>query len=87
MPNPPLNICNPLARVGLIPASVKVLGYDSELDDKIAGEIFGLDLAALFAPEPEECRIIVAHDNPRVRAADEVAAIGRGENDHEILHK
>ena len=39
MPNPPLNICNPLARVGLIPASVKVVGYNSELDDKVAGEL------------------------------------------------
>ena len=72
--DPPLNICNPLARVGLIPASVKVLGYDSELDDKVAGEILGLDLAAFFAPQPKQRILVIAHDDPGVGAADKVAA-------------
>ena len=66
----PLNVGNHLARVGLIPASVKVLGYHPELDDKVAGEIFGLDLAALFAPQPKQRILVVAHDNRRQSSAD-----------------
>ena len=75
MPNPPLNVGNHVTRVGLIPASVKVLGYDSELDDKVAGEIFGLDLAAFFAPQPKQRILVIAHDDPGVGAADKVAAV------------
>ena len=74
MPNSPLNVGNHLAGVGLIPASVKVLGHHPELDDEIAGEILGLDLAALFAPEPKQRILVIAHDDPGVRAADKVAA-------------
>ena len=33
-----------------------------------------LDLAALFPPQPQEGGLIVAHDDPGVRAADERAA-------------
>src|SRR5262245_20624234 len=48
---PPLNVDNQLARIGLIPAPVKVLRHHPELDEQIAGEILWLDLAPLFAPE------------------------------------
>ena len=46
---------------------------DPELDDEIAGQILWLDLAALFPPEPEQGILIIAHDDPGVRAADKVA--------------
>ena len=75
MPNSPLNVGNHLARIGLIPASVKVLGHHPELDDEIAGQILRLDLAALFAPEPKQRILIIAHDDPGIRAADEGAAV------------
>ena len=46
-----------------------------ELDDEVAGEVLRLDLAALFPPEAEQGAFVVAHDDPGVRAADEVAAV------------
>ena len=64
MPDLALNVCNDLACVGLIPASVKVLGYDPELDDEVAGEILRLDLAALFPPQPKQRILVVPHDDP-----------------------
>ena len=56
---------------------VEGLGDDPELDDEVAGKVLRLDLAALFPPEAEQGGLVIAHDDPGVRAADEVAAIGR----------
>ena len=47
----------------------------AELDDEVAGEVLGLDLAALLPPEPEQGGFVVPHDDPGVRAADEGAAV------------
>ena len=58
-----------------IPAPVQVLGRQAELDDEVAREVLRLDLAALLAPEPEEGGLVVAHDDPGIGAADEVATI------------
>ena len=55
-----------------IPAPVQVLGREAELDDEVAGEVLRLDLAPLLPPEPEEGGLIIAHDDPGVRAADEI---------------
>ena len=54
MPDLPLDVRDHLARVGLIPAPIKVLRHHSELDDEIAGQVLWLDLAALFPPEPQQ---------------------------------
>ena len=50
-------VCNPFLHavdgptgVALEPAPVKILGNGAKLDDKVVGEVFGLDLAALLAP-------------------------------------
>ena len=75
MPNVLLDIRNDLPGIGLIPAPIEVLCHHSELDDEIAGQVLRLDLAALFPPEPEQRRLVIAHDDPGVRAADEVAAM------------
>ena len=58
-----------------IPAPIEVLGHDPELDDEVAGEVLWLDLAALLPPKPEQGILIIAHDDPGVGAADEVAAV------------
>ena len=50
----PLDVRNHLARIGLIPAPIKVLRHHPELDDEIAGQILRFDLAALFPPEPQQ---------------------------------
>ena len=37
---------------------------------EVVGQVFGLDLAALFLPQPAQGRLVIAHDNPGIRAAD-----------------
>ena len=59
MPDTPLNVGKDLPGINLIPVPVQVLGRQAELNDEVAGEILGLDLAALFPPEPEEGGFIV----------------------------
>jgi hypothetical protein len=46
------------------------------LDDKIAGEVFWLDLAALFVPEPDERLFIITHDDAGVGSTDKVQRSG-----------
>ena len=74
----PLDVRDGLPGIGLVPAPVQLLGGQAELDDEVAGEVLGLDLAAFFSPKAKQRRLVVAHDDPGVRAADEVAAIFGG---------
>jgi hypothetical protein len=69
-----LHVRKDLAGIGLIPTPVQVLGRNTELDDEIARQVFRLDLSALFPPQAEEGGPIIAHDDPSVRAPDEIAA-------------
>jgi hypothetical protein len=71
--SPPLHIGDDLAGISLVPAPIELLGRITELDDQIAGQVLGLDLAALLAPEAVQGSFVVAHDDPGVRAADEAA--------------
>ena len=72
--DPALDVCDDLAGIALEPAPIELLGRGPELDDEVVGEVLGFDLAALLAPEAEKRALVVAHDDPRVRAADESAA-------------
>ena len=74
----PLHLGDDLAGIALVPVPIEVLGDHPELDDQIAGQVLRFDLAALFAPKPEQGGLVVAHDDPGVRAADEGAAVTRG---------
>ena len=76
MPDAALDIGEDLAGIALVPAPVEVLGDDPELDDEVAGKVLRLDLAALLPPQPHQGGLVIAHDDPGVRAADEVAAVG-----------
>ena len=71
----PLHLGDDLAGIALVPVPVEVLGHGAELDDQVVRQVLGLDLAALFPPEPEQGGFIVSHDDPGVRAADEGAAV------------
>ena len=51
------------------------LCYRAELDDEIIREIFWCDLSTFLVPKANELVLIVAHDDTRIRAADEVAAV------------
>jgi hypothetical protein len=57
------------AGIALVPAPVEILGGLAELDYEVAGEVFGLGLAALFPPEAEQGGLVVAHDDPGIGAA------------------
>ena len=61
--------------IALVPGPVERLGGDAELDDEILAEILRLGLAALFLPQPDQRGLVRAHDDPRVRAADEKPAV------------
>ena len=76
MSNAALNVGNQLAGIGLVPAPVQVLGHAPELDHEIAGKVFGLNFAALLPPQPKQGRLVIAHDDPSVRAADEMSPFG-----------
>ena len=77
MLHPALDAGEDLAGVAFEPVAVEGLGDDPELDDEVAGEVLGLDLAALFPPQAEQGGLVIAHDDPGVRAADEVTAMRR----------
>ena len=73
VPDLPLDVGDDLTGIGLVPAPVQLLCGQAELDDKVARQVLRLDFSALFAPKPQEGALIVAHDDPGVRAADKVS--------------
>src|SRR5690349_5914004 len=48
-----LNVRDHLPGIGLVPATIKVLRSEPELDNKIAGQLLRLYLATLLAPEAD----------------------------------
>jgi hypothetical protein len=54
MADMPLDVSDDLPGIGLVPAPIEVLGDQAELNDEVAGEVVGLRLAALFAPQPQQ---------------------------------
>jgi hypothetical protein len=76
MADPLLDVCDNPPGVGLVPAAVQLLGGKAELHNQVAGEVLWVYLAAFFAPQPQQSGLIVAHDDPGVRAADEVSPGG-----------
>ncbi len=69
-----LDIGDAPAGVALVPTAIEFLGGRPELHDEVAGQVLGLGLPALLAPELDQGRLVAAHDDPGVRAADEGAA-------------
>jgi hypothetical protein len=62
--------------VELISTAVEVLGGQAELDDirRISPSL----LATLFPPEPEQGLVVLAHDDPGIGAANEMATVAHG---------
>ena len=79
MLDPALTVSSGAPGIALIPASVQRLSDDAELDDHVVRQVFWFNLSALFPPEPDQRRLVRAHDDPRVRAADEEPAGQSGE--------
>jgi hypothetical protein len=64
--DPPLDVFDGLPGIALVPEPVEILCDPSKLDYEVAGEVFGLSLAALFPPEAEQGGLVVAHDDAGV---------------------
>jgi hypothetical protein len=71
----PLDIRDELPSIRLVPTPVQLLSSQAELNDEVGGQVLWLDFSALFPPKAEQGRLVIAHDNAGVGAADEVAAI------------
>src|SRR6516162_1635243 len=72
-----LYLGNDLAGVPLVPVPVQELGHAAKLDQEVAGQVLRLGLAALLPPQPQQRRLVVAHDDPGIGATDEAAAIAK----------
>ena len=64
--NPALDVSDHAPSAPLVPGSVERLCGDAELDDEIVAQILWFGLAALFLPEPDQRRLVRAHNDPRV---------------------
>jgi hypothetical protein len=69
VPDPALDVPHPPAGIALVPGPVEVLGGRPQLHDEVAREVLGFDFAPLLLPEPDQGGVVVAHDDPGVRAA------------------
>jgi hypothetical protein len=45
------------------------------LDDEVVGQVLRLRFAAFLVPEAEQGRLILPHNDPGVRAADEESSL------------
>ena len=70
-----LDIGNDLAGIGLVPVPVQLLGGDTELDNEVARQILRLGLAPFFPPQPDQGAFVVAHNDPGIRSANEIATV------------
>jgi hypothetical protein len=75
VPHMALDVRDAIARVQFVPATVEVLGNETKLRDQHSRQVEWSFLAALFAPETQEGLLVLAHDDPRVRASNEVTAV------------
>jgi hypothetical protein len=85
VPYSPLDVYNDVIGIGLVPVTVQCLGGQAELDDEVSGKVLRIDLAALFTPEAMQGRLIIAHNDPSVRPADERTATRGGLIIHSML--
>src|SRR5271163_3935523 len=67
MLDPALTVGDRVPGVVLIPASVQRLGDDAQLDNEVIAEVHRFDFATLLLPEPDQRRLVAAHNDPRVR--------------------
>jgi hypothetical protein len=58
-----------------VPAAVEVLGRQPQLDDQDAREVDRRRFSPFFPPKMMEGLLVLAHDDPGVGAADELATV------------
>jgi hypothetical protein len=64
-----------LPGVALVPAPVEILRDRPKLDSQVVRQILRLNLAALLPPKPQQGSLIVTHNDPGIRAANEGAPV------------
>src|SRR5215469_5351293 len=84
--NMALDIGNGLAGVLLVPLPVQWLRHGAELDKEVARQVFRLDLPALFLPKPNQRRLVVAHDDPGIRAANKTNSFSASTSNHHCTY-
>src|SRR5499433_4510942 len=70
-----LHVADLPAGVALVPGAVELLGRPPELHDEIAREVLRLGLAPFLPPQSDQSGLIIAHDDPGIRTADEEASV------------
>ena len=53
------HVMSDLAGVLFVPPPVQRLGHRAELDQEVAGQVFGIELAPLLVPKAEQRRLVV----------------------------
>ena len=71
MVNSPLDIVDGVSGAAFIPVAIQVFSDAAQLDNELVTEVLGFDLAALLMPEPNESRLIVAHDDAGIGTTNE----------------
>ena len=82
----PLDIDHHLAAVRFKPAAIQVLCHIPELNYEIGGQVFRLRLTAFFPPQLQQGCLVGAHNDPRVRAAEEMPAIAFQQRGFHVAH-
>jgi hypothetical protein len=73
-----LDVGDAPAGIALVSGSVEFLGGSPKLYNQVAGQILRRRFSALLAPELDQGRFVVAHDDPGVRAPDEYSSVRTG---------
>jgi len=69
-----LHVIDRIAGVALVPGPVQLLCDAAELDDEVLTQVLWFGLTPLLTPEPDEPRLVIAHDDASVGAAYELTA-------------
>jgi hypothetical protein len=66
-----LHVSDAPTGVAFVPNTVQFLSGGPELHDKVAGQVLWLGLTPLLAPELDQGRFVIAHNDPGIGPADE----------------
>jgi hypothetical protein len=73
--DPALDVRDGVAGIAFVPLPIEVLGHQAELDDEVARQVLGPDLAAFLLPQADQGLLVLPHDDAGVGAPDEIASI------------
>jgi hypothetical protein len=75
MEDPALDAGDDVIGIALIPAAIEVFGGEAKLDDQLAGQVSGFDIASFLSPQSLEGLFVLTHDHAGIRTPDEQSAI------------